>query len=109
MERLVSEYMQGFKYRDLASEAARDGWSLDLFSYVEHVAIIQSQMITGAKVGYNSGILFGYSGGIDKRNVNVWLDEQRRLCADGTIEIRIPTERIKSWKQMIEWRKQQAA
>ena len=109
IEKRVSEYMAGFSYRDLASEASRGGWDLDLLYYVRHVATIQAQIIEGAQVGYNSGVLFGYGSGIDKRDVSAWLDDQRKLCADGTIDIRIPTKRIDAWKSMNEWRKGKAA
>ena len=91
--KLRKAFMDGFKFSHLMQQAIAGGYENDMRNYVDHVAEIQAQMITGDKVGYNS-VLLGLK---DKEQANRFLEEQRQLCAYGSIEVRIPTSIIDWW------------
>lgn len=99
IERLVKEYMQGVKYRPMYADSIREGWDWYLWSYIRHVAEIQAQMITGAKVGFDSMLLFGKT--VERKTASQWLDEQRGYCASGIIDVHIPAERVDAWKRLL--------
>lgn len=95
VERLTKEFMESYRFSSLYLESCREHWDWHLWSYVYHVATIQAQMITGAKVGYSS-VTLGMS---DKAEISRFLDEQRGLCAFGGIDVRVPTKLINEWKK----------
>lgn len=96
---MAKAYLESFKFGMLWRQAEQGNWDIHLWRYVHAVASIQAEVITGAKVGFNSGILWGFTKIPDERAVREYMDEQRRLCADGRIDVRIPSERIEEFKK----------
>lgn len=100
IEKLVTTYVD--QYRNVSqtySDARREGWDLDLMRYVSDVATIQAHMISReGKIGWNSQTLFGAGTMVTEPMRYNFFKEQERLCAGGSIDVSLPTDRIADWK-----------
>lgn len=99
VQRMIKDFLESYRHGVLWSSAVSGGWDFQLYRYVWEVAKIQAQIIAGSKVGYDIGVLFGYGSNVDKPEINSFLDEQRKLCADGSVDVRIPGHRMDFFKK----------
>ena len=92
-----NEYMAEFVKGQLFREAIEGDYKFEMFQYVYAVALVQSRILNGDKVGYDSVKIFG-TGKMDAREIKRWLEDQHINCSTGKINVEIPQERMDYFK-----------
>lgn len=105
IDRMVGEYLEGFKMGKTWHEAVAGKWDLDLIRYVSAVASAQAQMIIHPEggIGWDGHAIFGPGAQITDDMRKQFFSDCKRQANFDMIDVPMPTSRIAQWKKNAEY------